>query len=539
MTLPASFTSGWDPLWKGLGLEAAEEVPAPASFGSEAENSLKKRVSFVLSKDQEDEEKKKKNGWSWRRKQRKRTARKRRQGTKRKEDNTFLDEYSGDSFDSFEAREIEHRDEDMDGDLWEGSDSRDPESDHREDGDAQEDQGLWSTFFAFGDDERDFDDGWTEGDSSIFSEQTGTSLDSSFSEEVQTESNSIVSLNSDGEEGEEVELLNLSSENGPNNAESIRAEGNIASDSIPTKEQRDEASPSVGSCLGAGRVDCDQGDAFFAGSRTCIPAKLGQANPDKAAGLDKQPPQVVRTTDQQARDQNATTEARDKTDKHSEEKKKKKTRWKVGRGKGKKPRSQRKNVGKSSPHSVVPVSEEKREEFTPPRKIAYGVDTGDSGTAHKSCMPVLFGEGHQRRREPIGKLLCRSQKTSYSLPKSAASVTSDLTSQATTQASTPVPLVRIVSDAQGNQGPVVGKATDHQSDIHQQMQLQGSHFATAQGPQSIYTYEYDSGTAMDVSYKHFGADPEAVLDVREYNFPMTIFPGTNEVIVMVEVRTLS
>jgi len=44
---------------------------------------------------------------------------------------------------------------------------------------------------------------------------------------------------------------------------------------------------------------------------------------------------------------------------------------------------------------------------------------------------------------------------------------------------------------------------------------------------------------MDVRYKHFGDDPEEVLNVREYMVPMTVFPGTNDVIIMIEVRVHS
>lgn len=186
---------------------------------------------------------------------------------------------------------------------------------------------------------------------------------------------------------------------------------------------------------------------------------------------------------------------------------------------------------------VNPVSEGKEEVTKSARKSSFSVDRGNSGIAHKSCVPVLFGERKPRSNEPIGKLLCQNQRPSYFTNPSSVSVNSDLTSLATSVATEQVPMVRIVSDVQGNRGPVVGTRKGSKSDVYQQMQLQESHFATASGPQSIYSYEYGSRKHMVVRYKKFGDDPEEVMTVREYQFPMTVFPGSDDVVVMVEVRT--
>jgi len=660
-----SFTAGWDPLWKGLGLEAAEELPAPESF--DTENSLKKRVSFahpVMSSDQ-DEEEKKKEKWRWRRKMNKDKALTLRQTGKSREDEPSLGVYSGESFDTFEARALEHRDENMEGDFWD-------EDDFREKG--EEVQGLWSALFNFGDDERDFEDGWTEGDSTNVSEETGTfvsegetffseenelSLDSSLSIEIQKDDpiEPSWSAGNDEEEGEEVELSNRSNRSIKSTESGIPILSSLSKLSSVSKpgsvskqfeEQRDESSPPG---PGPGTVvERDDGDVLAAtswtsaASWTFFPTTFGQTSTDEASKLDTRQSDTFSNAKQVIGDQPAAPEGLSKMDNPTEElKTKKKARWKVGRGRREKDRSSKKSTRRSPPSSKSLESKEKRDHFKvnadmsssstklvsessqsskaldssakakqdefrskaemqksskklvskspptsrsldsapkeklnklsgktekdrstnklmsrsppssprplnptfggrrpefipPPSKIGHDVDIGGSGIAHKLCVPVLFGE-KRRKKEPIGKLLWQSQKSSFNSQLGSVSVNSDLTSQATSHARSYVPLVRIVSDIQGNQGPVVGNAK-FISGAHQQMQIQESLLATSQGPQSIYRYDYDSGMDMDVCYKKFGDDPTSVLHVREYKLPLTAFPGTTDVIVMVEVRSL-
>jgi hypothetical protein len=95
------------------------------------------------------------------------------------------------------------------------------------------------------------------------------------------------------------------------------------------------------------------------------------------------------------------------------------------------------------------------------------------------------------------------------------------------------PLVRIVSDTQGVQRTVAGKPTN------KPMMPPESHLASATGPQSIFTYEYEKGMPMDVRYKTFGDDPIDLLYVRQYNVPQTLDGGTSEAIIKIEVRSLS
>lgn len=208
-----AFTSSdWIPLWKGLGLEAEEELPSPDSFG---DNSLKKRVSFsepVLSTDESTVRKQKQAWKSWRRKYHKSKSSQSPERSMPIVTEKYPDE-SLDSFESFEEKAMEYRDENLDDDFWDESDERDSDSKEDEAGPS-----LWSTLFGFGDDEKDFEDGWTEGGSTNFSDNgtegastffsdAGTSLNSSFSEEVKRSDSHDTLTDDDGEEvklGEEA-----------------------------------------------------------------------------------------------------------------------------------------------------------------------------------------------------------------------------------------------------------------------------------------------------------------------------------------------
>lgn len=524
-------------------MEANEELPSPDSLGSSFDNSIKKGVSFannhVMLEGEDGAEKK---GWKWRRKQRK-AVRKRRQVRKRtkKDEPFFLDEYSDDnseaSIDSFEAKAMaENRDEqNLDGDLWEESDSREQE------GDVKESQGLW-TFFAFGNNEKDSDDGlteggWTEGDSTFHTE---TSKSSYNSHEVLRNNSDVSSLDSDSEVEEiEVEIKSIRSlktEEATNDTLMIK----------PVEERRDETPASSNySLLPTGRIEWDQRGSVYPSSRPTTPATVPTADTSAASEPGDRQAGVMANRSQMSGETSTKSERLSEQKVAVNSRKKKKTRWKVGRGKAGSNKSSRNDVDKPSSTPQVlkpPVSDEQRDTATSHCKTEVSVDDGERGIAHKSCMPVLFHERQHRSREAIGKLLCHSQRVPYhTIHGGASSVRSDLTSQATSRASTPAPQVRIVSDNQGNQGPtVVGDGTgEKQSDIRQQMELQESDFASSQGPQSIYIYEYDSGTPMDVRYKQFGNDPEELLLASEYVMPMRATPGSNDVVIMVEVRDIS
>lgn len=510
----------WDPLWKGLGVVEEEEIPAPETFGSSFDdNSIKKRVSFAAVMSDEDEVELRKKKWKWRRRQRKskKSSRKRIEQQRRLHQEASLDEFSNgdeESFDSFEERAMEHRDEEnLDDDLWDGSDSREDEEEGVQGG-----GNIWTAFFNFGDNfgdhEKDFEDGWTEADSTYFTQATNTTHSSCSSQKIRTNGSTVSSLDSDGE-GEGIELVNKSSR-------SLNAE-------IVKEAQKEEVPRS---CLEPSRLGWYQGGGEVRSSTDSIPVDTVQA---ESLQNTHQPEAANQgQTDSSATDQ-GTNASPDKYEvPMTEKRKKKKLRWMVGKHMAEKSR----RVSLPPSDALTPISEGTRDEHVvPPRKIKFGVDEGESGIAHKSCMPVLFHhERHHANKEPIGRLLCRSQKSAILTKQS--SIASDLTSQATSQASS-LPRVRIISDTQGNQGHtfVANKANDNQgSDIRQQMQLEESTFASSQGPQSIYTYDYDSGTHMGLAYNHYGDDPEAVMSIREYNVPLTVLPGTNDVIVMVEVR---
>ena len=559
MAFPTSFTSGWDPFWKGLGLEeedswVEDEAFATSSFGTQ-DNSVKKRVSFAnpVLQDQ-DELEKKKQRWRWRRtRKQKRKTRKLQQ--RKQGDDSFSDENS-DSFDSFEAKAIEHRDEHLDDDLWDESDAREEEKETQGNGEPHEGQGIWR-YFVFGGEERDFVFGGTEGydESTIFSEETEMTLHSSTSEEDQRKNSITESLKSD-DDVEGIEVVDLHAKAAKNSEKAPTTKS--------SKDQRDNSPPSNDSCISAASVEHESATMY---SRSLIPVNIALTNTvadndmNAVLRVDKQEPAATGASEQQTSNisvaTSVPTEAVRNTVRSTE--KKKKHGWRrVGRGKGEKNRLSKYAVRTSTIGSQFPtnqtldsISNETGVQPKPPPTTGYGVDkgksestekhnidNGQSGIAHKSCMPNLLSDVKHRYREPIGKLLCRSENSSHHPAPSNVSINSDLTSQASSHASTPVPLVRIVSDAKGSQGTFIGDAKE-KSDIRQQIQLQESHFATANGPQSIYTYEYDSGSPCDVSYRKFSDDPEAVLNVREYNFPMTVFGGTNDVIIMVEVSILA
>lgn len=513
MAFADSISSGWDPLWKGLGMEPEEELPAPDSFGSDFDNSIKKRVSFASPTHSRDQGGEVKKGWKWRRKQRKSTKSSRKRQQRKLEEDVYLDEYSPEeSFDSFEERAMEHRDEDdenLDDDLWEGSDTREDE-DH---GVAS----LWTSFFNFGQQEKDFDDGWTEGEwtegDSTFVTDEGTATASVNSQEVKRASSAVSSLdsNEEGEEtegGEEIELV-------------------TSNDSKRVKNDEAQAPPP---CFPTGGIEWNQAGGFVNSSKPTAPVATGKTSDDLS-----EPHHEARG----ASSENSGDSTEPEKTAVEKKKKKKKIRWKVGRGRPGRSRSSKSTAEKATPpaKSLDPISEEQRDDVAPAPSTKFAIDEGDSGISHKSCMPVLFNErAQQRRNEPIGKLLCKSHASPFIGNQTSVSVASDLTSQATPQVS--VPMVRIISDVQGNQGPTVAgkRSVTQKSEIKRQMQLEESHFASSKGPQSIYTYEYDKGTPMDVRYKEFGDDAEEVVKVRDYVVPMTLLPGSSDVIVKVEVR---
>jgi hypothetical protein len=164
-------------------------------------------------------------------------------------------------------------------------------------------------------------------------------------------------------------------------------------------------------------------------------------------------------------------------------------------------------------------------------------------SSHKSCIPIQFKDNSLRAKkhtlhvekngedidhgshlESFGKLLCRSHKN---LDLDSMMRRPDKSGRGA------FPQERIVSDTQGVQKIVARKPTN------KPMMPPESHLASATGPQSIFTYEYEKGMPMDVRYKTFGDDPIDLLYVRQYIVPQTLDGGTSEAIIKIEVRSLS
>ena len=62
-------------------------------------------------------------------------------------------------------------------------------------------------------------------------------------------------------------------------------------------------------------------------------------------------------------------------------------------------------------------------------------------------------------------------------------------------------------------------------------------WAAKSGPQTLYTYEYDEGSHMHVSYDHFSTFPRDVIHLSDFGGAPVQRRGPDDVVVMVEVSS--
>jgi hypothetical protein len=185
---------------------------------------------------------------------------------------------------------------------------------------------------------------------------------------------------------------------------------------------------------------------------------------------------------------------------------------------------------------------ESKEGEAPSNKACIPIKVPDNSPSVENRMLPVYGAKHALREETsgkdiqnpwpnesFGKLLCRGHNVS--------DLDSTRKRPDPSNAHGEFPLVRIVSDGLGAQKTIAGKSTSNSALLIEQTILPET-LTSASGPQSIYTYEYKKGVAMDVCYKSFGDDPVNLLYVRQYNVPQAINGGAREAIIKIEVRIL-
>lgn len=102
---------------------------------------------------------------------------------------------------------------------------------------------------------------------------------------------------------------------------------------------------------------------------------------------------------------------------------------------------------------------------------------------------------------------------------------------------TTFPKLRMVADDKevGLDTPaVVSNSNKFKGNVPAHLQLSSDAFLAAQGPQSLYEYEYDGGEHIDVAYNHFGPNPMSLLVIRHHEKSPRMRP--NGAIIQIEVR---
>jgi len=102
------------------------------------------------------------------------------------------------------------------------------------------------------------------------------------------------------------------------------------------------------------------------------------------------------------------------------------------------------------------------------------------------------------------------------------------------------PDIRMVADEEGSQKPVTAKCAGSVSQDRIGPHVVSSvEFTARRGPQSVYTYEYETGCHMEVRFSQFGERPSDFAKVISYERPPVIRTLPNDVLVKIEASTIS
>jgi hypothetical protein len=100
---------------------------------------------------------------------------------------------------------------------------------------------------------------------------------------------------------------------------------------------------------------------------------------------------------------------------------------------------------------------------------------------------------------------------------------------------TDFPDLRVVADEESSQKPVTITGAAEQ-DLMGLIVVPSDEIAERRGPQSVYMYEYETGTHMDISFRSFGGRPSATFKLATYTSPPAFQKAPNDVLIKIEVR---
>jgi hypothetical protein len=96
------------------------------------------------------------------------------------------------------------------------------------------------------------------------------------------------------------------------------------------------------------------------------------------------------------------------------------------------------------------------------------------------------------------------------------------------------PQVRMIADEEGSQKPVTASGAEIQ-DFMSPLSVTSDAITARRGPQSVYTYEYETGPHMDISFGHFGDRPCHLSKVLTYMSPPLFRVAPDDVLIKIEV----
>ena len=97
------------------------------------------------------------------------------------------------------------------------------------------------------------------------------------------------------------------------------------------------------------------------------------------------------------------------------------------------------------------------------------------------------------------------------------------------------PGAKLVGDEELDSTNIVTANGNVERDIIGQELFSNDELVGKQGPQTFYTYEYETGGHMEVRYDHFSSNPRDVISLREFSSVPALKRSPNDVVVMVEV----
>ena len=100
---------------------------------------------------------------------------------------------------------------------------------------------------------------------------------------------------------------------------------------------------------------------------------------------------------------------------------------------------------------------------------------------------------------------------------------------------TDFPDLRVVADEESSQKPVTITGAAEQ-DLMGLIVVPSDEIAERRGPQSVYMYEYETGTHMDISFRSFGGRPSETFKLATYTSPPAFQKAPNDVLIKIEVR---